>query len=375
MSRVLVIGGRPASLHKSRARGPLLEALQARGLEVHVAAAGLSAAPTRTWLEERGIRCHEIPLSRAGLSPLGDLRTLVALYRLMRRVRPDIFLGYNVKPVIWGVLSAWLASVPRRVALITGLGYAFTGEARGRRAMIRLIVRGLYQQALHRATLVIFQNPDDPADLVRAGVLRPDARIEIVNGSGVDITAFTLAPLPDGALRFLLIARLLGDKGIREYTAAAVELRRQYPELEFHLVGGLDPNPDGITRDELVRWHARGDISWHGPLEDVRPAIAAAHVFVLPSYREGTPRSILEAMSMGRPIITTDTPGCRQTVEEGVNGFLVPPRDADALARAMERFVHDPTLVERMGTAARLIAEEHYDVQKVNARMLSAMNI
>jgi len=176
-------------------------------------------------------------------------------------------------------------------------------------------------------------------------------------------------------VRFLLIARLLRDKGIREYAEAAAHLRQAHPDAEFHLVGPHDSNPEAIGEAEVLAWQRAGQIIWHGRLDDVRPAIAAAGVYVLPSYREGTPRSVLEAMSMGRPVITTDAPGCRETVEDGVNGYLVPVRDADALAAAMERFLVDPDLVRRMGARSRAIAVEKYDVHKVNAVMLEAMGL
>ncbi|PKP85268.1 MAG: glycosyltransferase family 1 protein [Alphaproteobacteria bacterium HGW-Alphaproteobacteria-2] len=373
--RILVVGSHATGLRNFR--GALIEELLSRGHEVVTAAPGLRAdGSTRDWLEERGVACQDIPLTRTGLRPDADLRTFFALYRLMRQVRPDVSLCYTVKPVVWGGLAAWCARVPRRVALITGLGYAFTGEARGKRARVRMIVQRLYAIALRRATLVLFQNPDDRADFARWGLLPPDVPVEVVNGSGVDVEAFAPAPLPEGPLRFLLIARLLGDKGIREYVAAAARLRSRWPGAEFHLVGPPDPNPDAIAREEVERWHASGNVIWHGELEDVRPAIAAAHVYVLPSYyREGTPRTALEAMAMGRPVITTDTPGCRETVQEGRSGFLVPARDAETLAAAMERFLDQPDLLVGMGQAARQLAEERYDVRKVNAAILSAMDL
>lgn len=369
-----MVAGLASSLHNFR--GPLLEALCERGLEVHAAAPGLrDDVATRAWLEARGIRCHDVPLARVGLSPLGDLRALLALYRLMRRVRPEIFLGYTIKPVIWGVLAARLAGVPRRVALITGLGYAFTGQARGKRRLVQRIVRRLYAIALRRASSVIFQNPDDRDDFARLGLLPASLPVSVVDGSGVDTGTFAPAPLRDGPPRFLLIARLIGDKGVREYAAAAAVLRRRWPLAEFHLVGGLDPNPDGIAEAEVRGWHDAGDIIWHGPLSDVRPAIAAAHVYVLPSYREGTPRTVLEAMSMGRAIITTDAPGCRETVVEGENGLLVPVGDASALADGMERVLSAPELIGAWGAASRRIVERRYDVRIVNAAMLRAMGI
>jgi len=375
MARFLIIASLASSLRNFR--GSLIRDIRSRGHEVHAAAPGLEAdAATRSWLDAEGVVCHEVPISRTGLDPRADLRALIALWRLMRRLRPDICLGYTIKPVIWGGLAAWLARVPRRVALITGLGYAFTGAAGGKRALVRWIVKRLYGASLRRATLVFFQNPDDRDDFRRWQLLPATVSAEVVNGSGVDTSAFEPAPFPDGPMRFLLIARLLGDKGVREYARAAADLRARWPEVEFHLVGPLDPNPAGITEAQVRGWHQAGTLVWHGAVEDVRPFIAGVHVYVLPSYyREGTPRTVLEAMSMGRPIITTDAPGCRETVQDGVNGSLVPVRDAGALTGAMEKFLSDPSLVPSMGARSRRIAEEKYDVHKVNAAMIAAMNL
>ena len=309
------------------------------------------------------------------MNPVADFVMAVSLFRLMRKIRPDVVLSYTIKPVIWGTLAAWIARVPKRYALITGLGYAFTGKATGKRLIIQRIARWLYKCALARATKVFFQNPDDAALFKNLGLVPGHVPIVVVNGSGVDTAHFAPVPLPKGPMSFLLIARLLGDKGIREYVQAASIIRRNHPTVRFDLVGGLDTNPDTIALAEVERWHALGDIIWHGPLDDVRPAIAAAHVYVLPSYREGTPRTVLEAMSMGRAVITTDAPGCRETVVEGINGFLVPVRDGVALANTMKRFIDRQDLVVEMGLTSRRIAEDKYDVHKVNAVMLAEMGL
>ena len=197
----------------------------------------------------------------------------------------------------------------------------------------------------------------------------------VVNGSGIDLGEFRPAPFPEGPLQFLLVARMLSAKGIREYVAAARQVRRTRSDVQFHLVGGTDSNPDAIAADEVQRWHDAGDVIWHGEVSDVRGYLAECHVFVLPSYREGTPRSVLEAMAMGRPIITTDVPGCRETVVDGENGLLVPPRAVEPLAEAIRRFIDDPKLIERMGQRSREIAEEKFDVDKINAQMLREMEL
>ena len=370
--RIYILASMPRSL--SNFRGALIETLLALGHEVYAGAPGLlEDSATCDWLEERGVRYHDVPISRTGLSVMGDLRTLMALRQMMLMIRPDLVFAYTIKPVIWGMIAAWLARVPKRVALITGLGYAFVGEARGKRAIIRWLVSKLYSVALSRASLAFFQNHDDPAEMTRQGILPADVPVKVVNGSGVDLAQFTRVDLTAGPPQFLLIARLLGDKGIREYAQAAAALVPHWPGVGFHLVGGLDSNPDGLGIAEVEEWVRTGNIIWHGALDDVQPALAAAHVYVLPSYREGTPRTVLEAMATGRAIITTDAPGCRETVQEGVNGFLVPVRDVKALVAAMEEFLLKPELIERMGKNSRQIAIDKYDVHKVNASMINQM--
>lgn len=195
-----------------------------------------------------------------------------------------------------------------------------------------------------------------------------------MNGSGVDVADYALAPLPQNP-SFLLIARLLGDKGVREYAQAARKVKAQYPDSIFRLVGWIDDNPDAIGQLELDEWVSSGTVEFLGKLADVRPAIADCNVYVLPSYREGTPRTVLEAMAMGRPVITTDAPGCRETVTDGDNGFLVSVMAVDELAAAMVRFIESPELVASMGERSRLVAEQKYDVHRVNEFMLGEMGI
>lgn len=369
--KFLLIASFPDSL--LHFRGPLIDALLAKGQEVHVAAPDLPLlSPMREMLEARGIKVHEIPLRRTGTNPAADLRLLLHLTRMMRRIRPQRVLGYTIKPVIYGTLAAWLARVPQRFVLVTGLGYAFQGE--GERSLLRSVVQFLYALALRRAHKAFFQNPDDEGLFRQLGLLPANVPSCVVNGSGVDITAYAPGPMPS-APRFLLVARLLGDKGVREYADAARRIRTRHSEAVFGLVGWIDENPNAIGQHELDGWVEEGILEFHGRLADVRPAIANCNVYVLPSYREGTPRTVLEAMAMGRAIVTTNAPGCRETVVDGDNGFLVPIKSAEALEAAMQRFIDEPTLASRMGPRSRAIAEEKYDVNKVNAVMLHEMGV
>ena len=371
MDVFLVVGGFAESLIGFRL--PLILALRERGLLVHVAAPALNlTSPVRRKLEGLGIVVHDIPMSRTGLNPFSDLRTIFALYVLMAKIRPTWMLGYTIKPVVYGSLAGWIAKVPFRYSLITGLGYAFQGG--GRRGFLRGLVQRLYGVALSRVNKVFFQNPDDETLFRERGILKARTPSVVVNGSGVDVDFFKVAPLPD-QICFLFIARLLGDKGVREFALASGRVRAKYQNVRCVIVGWIDENPNAISSKELDSWTSRGFVDYLGKLDDVRPAISDCSVYVLPSYREGTPRTVLEAMSMGRAIITTNAPGCRETVVEGRNGVLIPVQSTDALEGAMLKFVENPELVGRMGASSRHIAVEKYDVHKVNGVMLREMGV
>ena len=370
-STFLLIASYPDSIVSFR--GALITSLLSSGWSVHIAAPGLPKnSSARKCLEVLGARVHDIPFRRTGTDPLADLRLLVRLYRLHRDVKPVATLAYTIKPVIYGMLAGWLAGTPRRYALITGLGYAFTGSRKG---LLTGLIRYLYRIALMCANKVIFQNPDD-RDLFHAvGILAARKPTVVVNGSGVDLSEYEAQIVPQGPPVFLMIGRLLGDKGVREYAQAAKCVRALHSEVRFGLVGWIDENPDAVSQGELDAWVSDGTILFHGKRADVRPCIAACSVYVLPSYREGTPRTVLEAMAMGRAVITTDAPGCRETVIHGDNGYLVSVQSIDALVKAMLRFVRDPSLAQQMGRRSREIAEGKYDVRKVNAVMLREMEI
>lgn len=378
--KFLLIASYPASILKFR--GALIEALQQAGFQIHIAAPDFKKNPAELKaLEALGYFLHDIPMQRTGTNPIKDGKTLITLYRLMESINPDYVMGYTIKPVIYGSLAAKLARVPHRFALITGLGYAFQGaDAEDyKKSNLQRLMHQLYSVALSSVEKVFFQNPDDEALFRTIGILKSVIPSKVVNGSGVDVSEYTVVPFPEMdniiSTRFLLIARLLGDKGIREYAQAAKIIKEKYPQVQFDLVGWIDDNPNTIQQHELDDWINEGLFSFWGKLSDVKPAITACSVYVLPSYREGTPRTVLEAMAMGRPIITTDAPGCRETVIDGYNGYLVPVKAINELASAMEKFILNPELTISMGKASRALVEKRFDVNAVNQTMLKAMGI
>lgn len=358
-------------------RGSLISAIQKKGLQMHAAAPGLNEKTSvGKELASRGVILHDISMQRTGKNPFSDLLTFWYFFCLIRSIKPDWVMAYTIKPVIYGMIAAWFNRVPHRFALITGLGYAFQNSEK--RAGLQTIVKNLYKYSLACASGVFFQNPDDRCLFVNSGILNENNKSYVVNGSGVDLSNFPLTKLPNHELEgcsFLLIARLLGDKGVREYVEAARIVKEKYSNTKIKIVGYLDENPDSISQSELDEWCKEGSIEYLGKLDDVRSAIESSAVYVLPSYREGTPRTVLEAMAMGRAIITTDAPGCRETVIDGENGFLVPVRDSVSLAFSMQRFIENPLLIELMGKKSREIAEKKYDVNKVNDFMLCNMGI
>lgn len=368
---VCVIGSLAGSLIAFR--GPLLAAIRHAGHRVVAMAPGIDAE-IASKLVAIGVEPRSIPLDRNGLSVSRDIETIRVLRRVLSEVKAEVVLGYTIKPVVYGSLAASWAGVPARYAMITGLGYSFLNECGRKQRLVGAAARLLYRVSLHLNERVFFQNPDDRALFERLRLLRRPEQAVMINGSGVDLERFRPAPLPETP-SFLLIARLLKDKGLREYVEAARMLRARYPEVRFRLVGSIDTNPTAICPREFQSWLDEGVIEYLGGKEDVRPAIAAASAYVLPSYREGTPRTILEAMAMGRPVVTTDAPGCRETVRDGVNGYLVPVRDAPALADAIERLILEPERVIKMGRESRRIAEAKYDVHRVNEVVLKAMEL
>jgi glycosyltransferase involved in cell wall biosynthesis len=370
MARILVIASYTPSLVLFR--GDMLAEFRTRGHEVYCC----SPAPdpqTLKQLEDLEVSHLEFRLQRTGMNPLADLTAMRDLRRIMAEIRPDHVLSYTIKPVIYGSLAAGLQKVPTIHAMITGLGTTFLGSGL-KGTLLNTFARFMYRTALKRCRTVFFQNRDD-RQLFLDGDLVDEHKTVVINGSGVNLERFSPAPVPEGPPVFLLVARLVHEKGIAEFEEAARMVKARYPEARFQVAGFFDDHPRAISRTQMDEWANSGSIEYLGPTDDVRPMLRDCSVYCLPSYREGTPRTVLEAMATGRAIITTDTPGCRETVQDGVNGWLVPVRDSGALARAMEKFCRDADIVRKMGERSRELAAEKYDVKLVNRAIIAGMGL
>lgn len=370
MSRhVAILGNSTESM--VRFRGPLIRDLRAAGHEVS-ALCPPGSPDMLAKLDALGAQHVPVPMARASINPMGELAILRQLVRELRRLQPDCLFSYFLKPVIWGSLAGWRVGVPRRVAMIEGLGYAFAEPPPGRRPALKqrlaqAAVIALLRPALACCHQLVVLNRDDAA-LIRRNRLMRAERTHRLDGIGVDLDHYAALPPNRAPVTFTLAARLIPEKGVRTFVEAARRLRPGYPESRWLLLGGLDESTGAITRAELETWVGAGDIDWRGLVDDVRDHLAETSVFVLPSsYREGLPRSVMEAMACARPVITSDVPGCRDSITPEVSGLLVPPHDPEAVALACERFVAETALIDRMGAAARQEAERRYDVYRQNA--------
>jgi glycosyltransferase involved in cell wall biosynthesis len=332
--------------------GGLVRGLRQAGYEPVV------VAPPDPLVEESmralGVRHYPVAIQRSGLNPLADLRLFFAYWRLLKRLRPTAWFSYTIKPNIYGSLAAGLNGIPA-FPNVTGLGTAFI-----RQGPLQQVVMRLYRAVFRRVPLVFFQNEEDRQLFVERAIIKPgQARVAPL---GIDLDHFAPAPLSDGPPTFLLIARLLRDKGVVEFMQAARSLRAELPNAQFQLLGPIDEgNRTAIARAELDDWVRDGVVEYLGTTDDVRPFIAAATAIVLPSYREGLPRSLLEAAAMERPLIATDVPGCRELVEDGSNGYLCRVRDPASLAAAMKRLAELPDEDRlAMGQAARKQVQERF---------------
>ncbi|TYK65323.1 glycosyltransferase family 4 protein [Colwellia echini] len=367
--KIFVIGTLPSSLYNFR--GQLLQCLNRLGIQVKGLASGASTSDVNA-VEKLGADYIDYPVSRSGLDPKEDFKTFKSLRDIFKEQQPNVILAYTIKPIIWGAFAARCLPNCRFYALVTGLGFAFQKGNWKKNLLMKLVIF-LYKTALKRADKVIFQNPDNRQVFIDLGIVH-EYKTAVVNGSGVDITHFEVKPLPSTPT-FLLIARLLGDKGIREYVKAANIVKQKYPEAIFQLVGPEDPSPDGISLEELTILNKNNSVDYLGGTDDVRPYIEGCSIFVLPSYHEGLPRTVLEAMATGRPILTTDVPGCRETVINGENGWLVEKSNVEQLAEKMTWFIENQADWQRMAKESREMVEDKFDVHKVNKTLVKIMEL
>ncbi len=368
-SKVLLVSRCAWTLYNFRAG--LMRTLQAEGYTV--LSGGATGDGYEPHIKALGVPFIPLPVDKKGMNPFSDLRLIWTLYRCYQRERPDVVHHFTIKPVIYGSIAARLAGIPRIVNTVTGLGFAFTTA---KETWLQRVVEFLYRWAFSCAHLTFFQNRDD-LELFLTRRLLQAHKAGLLPGSGVDCAFFRPCRAKnsssDNPFTFLMVSRLLWEKGVDEFVEAARIVKGDFPEVQFQLLGRRDErNPSVVPQTDLDRWHHEKVVSWLGEVDDVRPVVAKADVVVLPSYREGVPRSLLEAAAMEKPIITTDAVGCREVVDDGVNGLVVPVKDAKALAQAMIRMIEHPGLRKRMGVAGRQKVTREFDERIVIEKIIQA---
>lgn len=363
VSRVLIVNN--TGIYLLRFRREFIAALRDAGHEVSVL-----APRDQAWerLPQLGVPVTEWKLQQHGTSPMSELRAVIQACREVRRQRPDVVINFTVKPAIYGSFAARLAGVTRIHSVFTGLGYFFTHDDDSGSWLTR-VIRTLLRRALRFNQSVFFQNGDDRDLFLELGMVEP-GQVRSMNGSGVNLDHYAPAGIPVDPASFVLVGRMLREKGVREFAEAARSLRARFPRARFTLLGGIDGSKSAIPAAEIEGWTRDFGIEYLGEVDDVRPVVERTAVMVLPSYREGMPRSVLEAMALGKPIITTSVSGCRDSIVDGRNGILVAPRNADSLATAMEKFLVDPSLAERFGRESLALVRERFDVRAVNRQFL-----
>ena len=318
--------------------------------------------------------------NRGGINPLADTKATYALFKKIKEIAPDLVFSYFSKPVIFGTLAAKLAKVPRVIGMLEGLGYAFTAQPEGlskKAQLIKSIQVLLYKIALPQLDKIIFLNPDDQKDLLETYHIKVK-QVDVLGGIGLDLDEYNYQPIDttDLPISFLFIGRMLKEKGIHDFISAAKIVKQIYPEIQFTVLGAIDSsNPGALQQSELDRLVSLNIINYPGQVDNVQKWIADSHVFVLPSYREGVPRSTQEAMAIGRAVITTDVPGCRETVVDGINGFLVEKWNPQALAEKMIYFIEHPEEIAIMGYESYKIAQDKFDAHKVNKRLIDMLGL
>lgn len=359
-------------------RKPLIQDLQKKGYDIYA----LVSEYTDDELEiirKMGVVIDSYDMNRGGLNPLADIIATYQLSKKIKAIQPDLVFSYFAKPVIFGTFAARLAKVPKIFAMLEGLGYTFTEQPEGltiKTKIIRKIQVFLYRLSLPLVDKVIFLNPDDPKDLLEKYHINVK-HVEVLGGIGLNFADYPYeSVIHMESVRFLFIGRLLKEKGIHEFIQAAKMVKRQYPDAVFTVLGAVDNmNLGALSQKELDEYIQSGLIEYPGQVSNVPEWIANHHIFVLPSYREGVPRSTQEAMAIGRAVITTDVPGCRETVEDGVNGFLVEPWNPKALADKMVYFIENREQIRIMGNESYRIAKEKFDVEKVNQRLMDILGV
>ena len=351
-------------------RGDLIKDIISRGYEVIVTGPNDIDVDK---IEALGARFVKIPMEKTGVNPITDLKYLRELKKLFKKEKPDITFGYTIKPVIYGAIAAKMAKVKHRYSMIAGAGYVFVAKTT-KAKLIRFVVKLLYKIGFACADKVVFMNPDDRNDFTSLKLLKEDKCV-MVNGSGVNMERFERCDLPDAPI-FFMLSRALRSKGVAEYLEAAEKVKNKYPDAKFMYLGEIDESmQDSLKKEEVDYYINKGIIDYYPEHPDVRIYYRQCSVFVLPSYREGIPRTVQEAMSMGRPIIVTDAPGCRETVIDGKTGFMVEVKNTDALAEAMCKFIENPDLIKVMGEASYEYCKEKFDVRKINEVLMGHLEI
>jgi glycosyltransferase involved in cell wall biosynthesis len=369
--KVFIVGGDIEAM--IRFRGPLIKELLSRGVDV-VCAASPSDAGAERRLEALGARYVPIALARGNVTPIRDARALLALIRVLRRERPSVVLSYNMKPLVYATLAARLARVERRVAMIEGLGYAYTPGREWKRRFARIASDFLYAIPCALSHDLIVLNRDDRALIAGRFMQGREMNVRLMHGIGIDLDEFAPEPLPEGPLTFVMIARLLRDKGVYEFAEAARRLKAQQLDVRFVLLGKIESGSSAVRGEDVAAWVRDGRLDHVGDIADVRPWIRQSHVLVLPSYREGLPCAVMEAMAMGRPCIVTDVPGCRDVVAHHHNGLVVEVRSAGALADAATLFVRKRDLLGPWSRAAAQTAKHNFDASRQAVEMASMLH-
>lgn len=377
MAKIIIIGTVASSFYGFRA--DLIRAMREKQYTVYAFTSEYTDSDLKK-IESLGAIPMTYELNRGGLNPLSDIVATYKLSKKIREIEPDLVFSYFSKPVIFGTIAAKLAKVPKIIGMLEGLGYTFTQQPEGLGKKIELIKKVqvlLYKFALPQLDKLIFLNPDDPKDLIDQYAINV-RKVEVLGGIGLNLKEYPCQPIINiqQPINFLFIGRLLKEKGIHDFLNAAKIVKEKYPETQFTVLGAIDPhNLGALTQSELDELISSNIIDYPGHVDNVKDWIAKSHVFVLPSYREGVPRSTQEAMAIGRAVITTDVPGCRETVEHGVNGFIVAKWNPEALAEKMIYFIEHPKQIEKMGYESYKIAQDKFDAEKVNQRLLNILGL